>query len=111
MICAEYSSSGTEMTETSAVVLSMPMVSLPVGGMITRIACGRMIRLMVCSRLMPSAPAASDWPFSTDRIPARTISDMYAAWFSPSPRIAAVNGVMIRFASKSTPGIPKVIEG
>ena len=55
-------------------VLSIEMVSLPVGGMITRIACGRMIRRIVRARVMPSACAASTWPCSTDRMPARTIS-------------------------------------
>ena len=55
-------------------VLSIEMVSLPVGGMITRIACGKMIRRKVRARVMPSAWAASLWPYSTDRMPARTIS-------------------------------------
>ena len=40
-------SSWPEMTATREVVLSMEMVSLPMGGMITRIACGRTIRRMV----------------------------------------------------------------
>ena len=57
-------------------VLSIEMVSLPVGGMITRIACGRTIRRIVRPLLMPSAWAASPWPCSTDRMPARTISAM-----------------------------------
>ena len=35
MIWAEYSSSGTAMTLTSEVIFSMPMNSLPVGGMMT----------------------------------------------------------------------------
>ena len=71
-----YSSSVTVITLARDEVLSIEMVSLPVGGMITRIACGRMIRRMVRARLMPSACAASVWPCSTDRIPARTISAM-----------------------------------
>ena len=57
-------------------VLSIEIVSLPVGGTITRIACGRTIRRSVCIRDMPSAEAASVWPSSTDRMPARTISAM-----------------------------------
>ena len=57
-------------------VLSIEMVSLPVGGMITRMACGNMIRRRVMARVMPSAWAASLWPCSTDRMPARTISAM-----------------------------------
>jgi len=57
-------------------VLSMEMVSLPVGGMITRIACGRMIRRIVRVLLIPSACAASAWPCSTDKMPGRTTSAM-----------------------------------
>lgn len=52
------------------------MVSLPVGGMITRMACGSTIRRMVWKRLMPSACEASLWPSSTDWMPPRTISAM-----------------------------------
>ena len=54
----------------------MEMVSLPVGGMITRMACGSTIRRRILARLMPSASAASVCPWSTDRMPARTISAM-----------------------------------
>ena len=45
---------------TSEVVFSWPMNSLPVGGMITRIACGRTVRRMVMIHDMPSAVEASD---------------------------------------------------
>jgi hypothetical protein len=58
------------------VFLSIEMVSLPVGGMITRMACGTTIRRSVCSRDMPSDEAASVCPSSTEMIPARTISAM-----------------------------------
>ena len=85
------------MTLTSEVVFSIEIVSLPVGGMITRIACGSTIRRMIRMRFIPSACAASVWPWSTEMMPARTISDMYAPSFSPSPRIAAVNVVMTVF--------------
>ena len=64
------------MTTTSEVVLSIEMVSLPVGGMITRMACGSTIRRSVWARDMPSAPAASVCPSSTDTSPPRTISAM-----------------------------------
>ena len=47
------------MTLISEVFLSIEIVSLPVGGMITRIACGSTIRRSVCRRLMPSDWAAS----------------------------------------------------
>src|SRR5947199_20405 len=92
------------------------MVSLPVGGMITRIACGSTMRRIVWRRVMPSACAASVWPSSTEMIPARTISAMYAASFSPRPRMAATNGVITEFELKlknSGPpnGIPIEITG
>ena len=52
------------------------MNSLPVGGTITRSACGRTIRRIFCTYFMPSASAASDCPCPTDWIPARKISVM-----------------------------------
>ena len=62
-------SSKYAMTTTSEVVLSIEIVSLPVGGTITRIACGSTIRRRVCVRDSPSAPAASLCPWSTDWMP------------------------------------------
>ena len=44
------------------------------GGTITRIACGSTIRCNVRNRVIPMAAAASAWPLSIDRIPARTTS-------------------------------------
>lgn len=73
---ASLSSSGNWMANASEEVLSMLMNSLPVGGMITRIACGRTIRRMVRGPVMPRAWAASVWPSSTDWMPARLISAM-----------------------------------
>ncbi len=94
-ICSDLvNSSGTAATKASDDVFSIEMVSLPVGGMITRIACGRTIRRITCSRVMPSACAASVWPCSTEMMPARTISAMYAASFKPRPRVAARNGLI-----------------
>ena len=49
---------------------------------------------------MPIAWAASVCPSSTERMPARTISAMYAPSFRPSPSTAAVNGVISVFASR-----------
>ena len=49
---------------------------------------------------MPSDWAASVWPSSTEMIPARTISAMYAPSFSPSASMPATNGVISEFASK-----------
>src|ERR1700687_4972335 len=59
---------------TSDVVFSMLMTSLPVGGMITRIACGSTVRRIVIDQDMPSAVDASDWPSGTELMPARMIS-------------------------------------
>src|SRR5882757_996575 len=89
-------------TTTSEVVLSIEIVSLPVGGMITRMACGSTIRRSAWVRDMPSALAASVWPCSTDLMPPRTISAMYAASFSPSPSKQAVNWTISWFVSKVT---------
>ena len=61
-------------TTASDVVLSMEMVSLPVGGTMTRIAWGSTIRRISGARRMPSDCAASNCPWSTERIPALTIS-------------------------------------
>jgi hypothetical protein len=47
---------------TSAVSFIMAMNSLPVGGMITRDACGRTTRCIRCRYDMPRASAASAWP-------------------------------------------------
>ncbi len=98
-------SSASEMTWTSEVVLSIEMVSLPVGGMITRIACGSTIRRSVAARLMPSAWAASVWPSSTDWMPPRTISAMYAASLRPRPSRAAVKvGIRVLVDSDQNSG-------
>jgi len=61
---------------SSEVSLTMAIVSLPVGGTITRMAWGSTIRSMDLPLLMPRASAASAWPLSTERIPARAISDI-----------------------------------
>ena len=63
---------------TSAVSFIIAMNSLPVGGMITRNACGSTTRFIFWRYVMPSASAASDWPWLTDWMPARKISVMYA---------------------------------
>ena len=81
-------------TSTSEVVLSIVIVSLPVGGMMTRIACGSTMRRIVWPWVMPSACAASFWPGSTARMPPRTISAMYAASLSASASSAATNGLI-----------------
>ena len=91
------------------------IVSLAVGGMISRDAWGRTMRRYVVTGLIPSASAASVCPLSTPPMPARTISAMYAASLRPRPRIAAMNGVITVFVSplaKSGPnGMPRLISG
>ena len=62
------------MADTSDVVFSIEIVSLPMGGTMTRIACGRMMRRKIVARGIPRAVAASHWPFGTLRRPARMIS-------------------------------------
>ena len=59
---------------TSEVVFSMPMVSFPSGGTITRMACGTMMRRRMVPFPMPSALDASVWPLSTEFRPERMIS-------------------------------------
>src|SRR4051812_511273 len=76
--CAEYRPSGVAMTLTSAEVFSMEIVSLPVGGVMTRIACGSTMRRIVCSRVMPSDCAASVWPSSTEMMPAHDLGHVGA---------------------------------
>ena len=61
---------------TNEVVFSMEMVSLPVGGMMIRMAWGSTIRRRVCTLVMPRDWAASVWPSSTEMMPALTISAM-----------------------------------
>ena len=65
----------------------------------TRIACGSTIRRIVSSRVIPRACAASVCPSSTEMIPARAISAMYAASLRPSPSNAAPNCVITVFGS------------
>src|SRR3954471_10099978 len=92
-------------TLTSDVVLSIEIVSLPVGGTTTRMACGSTMRRSVWPRVNPSADAASLWPSSTDRMPARMISDMYAASLSPRPSSAATAlGMRSRVSNVNHPG-------
>ena len=49
------------MMETSEESLSSDMKSLFIGGITTRMACGRMTSRIACQRVMPSASAASHW--------------------------------------------------
>ena len=41
------------------------------GGRMTRMACGRMMRRKVCSRVMPSEAPASHCPTGIEAMPAR----------------------------------------
>ena len=51
--CRVNSSPMNGTAATSDVVLSIEMTSLPVGGMITRIACGSTTRVIVCHQPRP----------------------------------------------------------
>ena len=73
---------------TNDVVFSMLMSSLPVGGIITRIACGSTVRRIVIHHDIPSAVDASVCPSGTELIPALMISAIYAASLRPRPTIA-----------------------
>ena len=86
--------------------MSIEIVWLPVGGMITRIACGSTILRIASSRVMPIASAACTWPAGTDTMPARTISAMYAASLSARPRNAAIVGVISWLASSAVASGP-----
>src|SRR5690625_4936803 len=59
---------------TSEEGLGSEMNSLPVGGMMMRIACGITVRRMVIHQPKPNAFGASFWPSGTEEIPERTIS-------------------------------------
>ena len=100
---------------TSDVVFSIEMVSFPVGGTITRMACGMTIRRSVVPRFMPSAVDASHWPLSTELSPERTISDRYAPSFRPRPRMAAIRPPRITsftsIAHSGPNGMPSTIFG
>ena len=73
----EYSSEVSGTATTSEVVLSIEISSLPVGGMITRIACGSTIRRIDLRRAScPARWPPRSGPVSTEVMPARTISAM-----------------------------------
>ena len=85
--------------------------------MITRSACGRTIRRIVRPYVIPSDFAASVWPLSTDRMPALTISLMYAPSLIERATIPARTAprsdrkpICTSRGNKSTPkryGVPK----
>ena len=79
---------------TSEVVLSMEISSLPVGGMITRIACGSTIRRMIWAQRHAQRRRRLGLALVHRGMPARTISAMYAASFSASPMTAATKNVI-----------------
>ena len=66
----------TPRNDTRAVSFIIAMNSLPVGGMITRNACGSTTLRIFWPYVIPSASAASPWPPATDWMPARKISVM-----------------------------------
>ena len=68
--CRPNRSSVNGTATASDVVLSWPMNSLPVGGMITRIACGSTVLRIVSNHDIPSAVEASVCPSGTELMPA-----------------------------------------
>jgi hypothetical protein len=74
-VVAAVRSSRNEMIDASDVSFRRVMNSLPIGGIAIRTAWGTTIRCRMRRRLIPSARPASSCPGSTDRSPARMISD------------------------------------
>ena len=63
---ADRNNSVTVITETSDVSFSIPINVFPAGGMATRMACGKIIRHIVCAGVIPDAYAASYCPLEID---------------------------------------------
>ena len=95
-------------TATREVVLSIVISSLPVGGTMTRMAWGSTMRRIVWLPVRPRACAASVWPWSTERMPPRTISAMYAASLSDSARSAAPKVLITELVSTLNEPRPRV---
>jgi hypothetical protein len=81
--------SPTPMMLSTEVLFISPLKMLPSGGTIVRRACGTMIHRIALAGRMPRAAAASDWPRSTDSMPARMTSEMYALSWMVRPTTAA----------------------
>ena len=75
---------------TIAVSLITVVISFPSDGMIFLIACGAIIFLKIVKFESPSAIPASFCPGSTDKIPPRIISEVYAAEFNPNAITAVI---------------------
>ena len=69
-----FSRSGMATTEASAVSFTTLMQLLVSGGMTIFTACGRMMSVIICRQLRPSAMEASNWPRGMASMPARKIS-------------------------------------
>ena len=94
-------SSGTAITEATAVSLIVIESNDPNAGSIRTIACGRMIRRRTCLLDIPSVSAARVWPGRTDSMPARTISAAYAARWMVSASNAAANEPAAQASAKA----------
>ncbi|CKH29013.1 Uncharacterised protein [Mycolicibacterium smegmatis] len=66
----------TPMTLSTEVVFIRPLNEFPMGGTMTRSACGTMIHRITLTGFIPSDAAASNCPFGTESSPARMISAM-----------------------------------
>ncbi|MNT45115.1 hypothetical protein D3C72_1816770 [compost metagenome] len=65
-------------SDTRAEFLISAMNSLPSGGIMRTMACGRMTEVMAWPDDMPMERAASIWPLSMDWMAPRTTSETYA---------------------------------
>ena len=72
-------------------------------GIIVRMACGSTTRCIARQYGMPRLLAASIWPRSTDSMPARMISAMYA------PQLSARQMVPACRAESVTPPMPMML--
>ena len=72
-------------------------------------ACGIITSFIACLSVIPRERAASIWPLSTDLMPARTISALYAPLLILHTAIPAIIGSMRNTSPVSPlirPGIP-----
>ena len=93
---AVLTSSGKPMTDRMEVSFTVMMNWLMMLGIIVRIACGMMIFRIVVQYGRPRDRPASICPMSTDWIPARMISAMYAPQFSARQMVPACSADIVK---------------
>lgn len=72
-----------------AVSFKSAIISFPIAGIMFLTACGIIMRTIVTVQESPIALPASSCPLSTEEMPARIFSEIYAPLFIPKVRIAA----------------------